>query len=338
MSDGTVKQSAMYRELGPDDLRVHPSQAFASDVLEGLSERPKRLSSRYLYDQRGSDLFQSIMALDEYYPTRCEGEILGVHSGSILACVGDLPLNVVDLGAGDGTKTEVLLRAATAAEMDATYVPIDISAHAMDGVTREMASKFPDMPIAGLVAEYMGALHWLNQPVDRRCNLVLFLGSNIGNFNKAQARRFLRQLWSALAPGDLLLVGFDLKKDIELLLAAYNDTKGVTAEFNLNLLARINSELDANFDLSAFRHYSTYDVFSGAMESYLVSMQRQVVSVGALHTKFEFDAWEPIHTEYSYKYLESDIATLASDTGFEVEQTFKDAKGWFADALLRVAK
>lgn len=338
MSDANSKRPAMYRELGPEDLRIHPSHAFASDVLEGLSERPKWLSSRYLYDQRGSELFQSIMSLDEYYPTRCEAEILRAHSRPILACAGTMPLNVVDLGAGDGAKTEILLHAATTSAMDVTYVPIDISSHAVDGVTRQMARKFPEMPIAGLVAEYMGALHWLNQPVERRRNLVLFLGSNIGNFNKAQARRFLRQLWSALAPDDLLLVGFDLKKDIELLLAAYNDANGVTAEFNLNLLARVNSELDADFDLSAFRHYSTYDVFTGAMESYLVSMQRQVVSVGALNTDFEFDAWEPIHTEYSYKYLESEIATLASDTGFAVEQVFKDGNGWFVDALLRVSK
>jgi uncharacterized SAM-dependent methyltransferase len=167
---------------------------------------------------------------------------------------------------------------------------------------------------------------------------VLFLGSNIGNFNRAQARVFLRQLWEALNDRDQVLIGFDLKKDIELLLAAYNDAKGVTADFNTNLLRRINRELGGDFDLSAFRHYATYDVFSGAIESYIVSLKEQVVTIRELQTTFHFDEWEPIHTEYSYKYLQKDIDSLAAVTGFKIIEQYYDSKRWFTDSLWQVDK
>ena len=167
---------------------------------------------------------------------------------------------------------------------------------------------------------------------------MLFLGSNIGNFDAVRARAFLRRLWGSLHENDRVLIGFDLKKDIELLLAAYDDSRGVTSAFNLNLLRRMNRELGADFDVDAFRHFGTYDVFSGAMESYLVSLEAQVVRVAALQQSFAFDAWEPVHTEYSYKYLRSDVEALADDTGFVCETRFEDARGWFLDALWRVEK
>ena len=338
MNSSSEEIVQQYRVLKPEDLAAQPLKEFASAVLQGLSERPKRLSSRYLYNAHGSDLFQKIMELEEYYPTRCETEILERHSDDIVHLLDGQAVNVVDLGAGDGTKTKILLNSLLDAGTEVTYVPIDISEHAMHDLTEQMSVRMPQLPISGLVAEYTSALHWLTTRADQQRNLVLFLGSNIGNFNNAQARSFLRQLWSVLNVDDYVLIGFDLKKDIDLLTAAYNDSAGVTAAFNLNLLERVNAELGANFDLSKFRHYSTYDVFTGAMESYLVSMKPQTVTVDALHTEFQFDAWEPVHTEYSYKYLETDIAGLAESTGFVIDGAYKDVKGWFLGSLWRVDK
>jgi uncharacterized SAM-dependent methyltransferase len=186
------------------------------------------------------------------------------------------------------------------------------------------------------VGEYADGLQWLCQEHGERANLVLFLGSNVGNFTRARARNFLRRLWNDLRTDDYLLMGFDLKKDIDVLVAAYNDRQGVTARFNLNLLERMNRELGANFELSKFRHYGTYDVYQGAMKSYLVSLDRQSVHIESLGHSFEFEAWEPVHTEYSYKFLESDIVSLAADTGFSIDGHFYDSRRYFVDSLWRV--
>lgn len=329
-----------YRVLGPRTLtQLHdPLRDFAYDVLVGLSERPKRLPSKYFYDDVGSRLFSRIMELDEYYPTRCESEILRAHAAAIVAPVIDRPFNLVDLGAGDGKKTMIVLEHLASIGADFVYVPIDISEAAMQKLVGAVRARIPEVRVEGLVCEYADGVHYLGREQSARRNLVLFLGSNIGNFAAPQARGFLRRLWSALSDGDFALIGFDLKKDIEVLLAAYNDPLGVTAEFNLNLLRRMNRELGANFDTRAFRHFGTYNVFSGAMESYLVSLEPQVVRVDALEQSFAFDAWEPLHTEYSYKYLRSDVDALARDTGFACEGRFEDSKGWFLDALWRVVK
>ena len=330
-----------YTVLGPDTLQnLHdPMRDFAYEVLVGLSESPKRLSSRYFYDDAGSRYFSRIMLLDEYYPTRCETEVLEQHTEAIIApLLGKKPFNLVDLGAGDGKKTMIVLEALRRAGADFTFVPIDISEGAMKSLVGRVRERMPDVKVEGLVCEYTEGVHYLGREHSERRNLVLFLGSNIGNFNRVQARAFLRRLWSSLSEGDYALVGFDLKKDIEVLLAAYNDREGVTAAFNLNLLERINRELGANFDLGKWRHYGTYNVFSGAMESYLVSLEPQVVRVDAVEQSFAFDAWEPVHTEYSYKYLRSDVEELSGDTGFTVRERFEDANGWFLDALLRVER
>lgn len=332
----TTRKSG-YRILEPSASATAEARrrAFMTDVLIGLSKKPKSISSLYLYDAVGSDAFERICDLDEYYLTRCEFEILRRHAAALVTRLGDRPLNLVDLGAGDGRKTAVLLEALVEQGLDVRYVPIDISEPAMQTVVEAMGQRFDGLAIEGLVSEYFEGVRWLSGQTDRT-NLVLFLGSNIGNFDKAHARAFLQQLWSALSPGDRVLVGFDLKKDIELLLAAYNDREGVTAEFNLNLLDRINQELGANFDRRGFRHFATYNVFSGAMESYLVSLERQRVFVGALRQSFEFAPWEPIHTEYSYKYLDDDVTDLAYFAGFEVEALYYDDKRWFCDALWTV--
>lgn len=317
------------------DLRDERRE-FALDVLQGLSEHPKRLPSRYFYDAEGSRLFERIMDLEAYYPTACEREILEAHGPDILEALGGEPFDLVDLGAGDGRKTLILLRYLASIGADVRYVPIDISEAAIAGLATSVRAEVPRVEVASLVSEYTDGLRWLHTQPDVRRSLVLFLGSNIGNFPKPQARGFLRRLWSALAEGDHVLIGFDLKKDMDVLLNAYNDEEGVTRDFNLNLLGRINRELGGTFDLDRFRHFGTYNVFSGAMESYLVSQEAQEVHIEALGFSFTFDAWEPIHTEYSYKYLERDVSELAGDTGFEVEATFHDERRWFTDSLWRV--
>lgn len=310
-------------------------QEFALNVLEGLSERPKRLSSEWFYDDLGSELFSRIMDLPQYYLTDCEREILESRSEEILQTLAAGPFDVVELGAGDGRKTDLLLRHLGS---EARYVPIDISEAAIEGLVERLEHDFPHLAVEGLVAEYSDGLRWLQAQPDRRQCLVLFLGSNIGNFNKAQARAFLRRMWTVLEDGDHALIGFDLKKDIDLLLSAYNDPQGVTADFNLNLLTRINDELDGSFDLDQFRHFGTYNVFSGAMESYLVSQVEQAIKIGALNQSFHFEPWEPIHTEYSYKYLPRDLDDLANATGYKIVQRFRDRRGWFTDSVWRIEK
>jgi len=317
-----IDEDAAARATSVDELAYH--------VLVGLSSKPKRLPSRYFYDDRGSELFREIMALDEYYLTDCEHQVLQRHAGDIVAAF-DEPFDLVDLGAGDGAKTMHLLRYLAEKSAEVTYVPVDISEGAMRGLVEVVEAEVPGVGVEGLVGEYASSLRWLSENREGRPKLVCFLGSNVGNFNRATARGFLSRIWTHMIPKDRLLVGFDLKKDIELLLGAYNDKKGVTAAFNLNLLTRLNRELGANFDLSRFRHYGTYEVLSGAMESYLVSLEPQEVYIAHLQRTFSFREWEPVHTEYSYKYLRSDVDGLAHDSGFRVEHRFGDVKGYFID-------
>lgn len=331
--------SATYRAIKEDDYaeRFDDTHQFALDVLVGLSEQRKYLPSKYMYDDRGSELFSRIMDLDEYYPTDCEKEILNTGKEQIVEALGPEPFNLVELGAGDGKKTVILLEHLLKTGRDFSFVPIDISEGAMREIVQRVGEQFPDLRTDGLVSEYFVGLKWLNNINDRR-NVVLFLGSSIGNFTHAQAQVFLRNAWTSLDPDDYMLIGFDLKKNLDLLIAAYNDSQGVTAEFNLNVLHRINRELGGRFDVNRFRHVGTYDVFSGAMESYLVSLESQEVMIGKVGRSFRFQPWEPIHMEYSYKYLVDDIESLAAKTGFRVVNHFFDSRRFFTLSLWRVEK
>lgn len=312
-------------------------QAFALDVLVGLSETRKILNSKHFYDDRGSELFRKITRLPEYYLSNCELEILEKKKDEIISTLGNEPFNLVELGAGFGRKTKILLKYLLEANLEFNYVPIDISESAMKELVESCSELFPNLKTTGLVSDYFSGLKWLNHRYQRR-NFVIFLGSSIGNFTHAEARIFLRNLWSSLDTDDLAMIGFDLKKDIELLLSAYNDPQGVTAEFNLNVLRRINEELGGEFDVDKFRHFGTYDVFSGAMESYLVSLEKQSVYIKAIGRSFEFAPWEPIHTEYSYKYLVKDIERLAAETGFLAEKHLFDHRRFFTDSIWRARK
>lgn len=310
-------------------------ESFAADLLLALSQRPRRIPSKYLYDAAGSRAFQQITRAEDYYLTRCERDILERHGAEIAATLDEPRINLVDFGAGDGHKTHLLLEKLLAAGIEVEFVPIDICEHAMQELVEATRRRLPGLRVRGLVADYFEGLEWLAD--ETTCpSLVLFLGSNVGNFEEPRAREFLQPLRRSLRRGDTVLLGFDLKKDIDELLRAYDDREGLTREFNLNLLRRINRELDGEFELSGFRHYRTYNAVSGAMESYLISTRRQEVWVGALERSFRFEAWEPIQTEYSHKYLESEIESMAEEHGFSMIGRFVDSRGYFLDALWRV--
>jgi len=331
--------NAGYKVLHPKayDAESLARERFALDVLMGLSQKNKKLPSKYFYDTRGSDLFSQITHLKEYYPTQCEFEILQKHKGSIAKLMRGKEFSVIELGAGDGRKTKVLIKEFLAAGLKFKYIPVDISESAVSGLMKTVMRTYPQLKCSGIVAEYFDALRWLSR-TDTGNKLILFLGSNIGNFDLIQARVFLRTMWNALNVGDYVFTGFDLKKDFDVMLNAYNDSKGVTAAFNLNLLRRINRELGGTFDLKSFQHFSTYNVFSGAMESYIISLKHQTVEIGALNKKFFLEAFEPIHTEYSYKFLPGEIDILARETGFHAIANYYDAKKYFLDTLWQVKK
>ncbi|MCA6075497.1 L-histidine N(alpha)-methyltransferase [Fulvivirga sedimenti] len=306
-------------------------QQFEKDVIAGLSSKPKQLASRYFYDSKGDRLFQQIMGLDEYYLTRSEYEVLDTNKAQICRSirVDESPFNLLEFGAGDGFKTKVLLRQLVEQDARFTYRPIDISDNAISSLTENLLKELPGLHVAGIRNEYFSAIKALENASTR--NVVLFLGSNIGNFTDDRAVVFLSELNEALHPGDMVLIGFDLKKDPRKILAAYDDSSGVTAAFNLNLLDRINRELGGNFDLDAFSHYPVYDPISGQARSYLISRKQQTVQIG--EHSFEFRPWEPIHMEISRKFDPYETDALAAASGFTVVEHFFDSERNFLDTL-----
>ena len=304
------------------------------EIAAGLRRTPKTLSSKFFYDEAGSRLFQQIMALPEYYPTRTEYGILETCAAGLAAAwAGPGPLHLLELGAGDGLKTKLLLRALLAAGAELTYAPVDISGSAVQQLRQSLQAEMPGLRVAPVVAEYEAALTGLRGQAGRK--VVLFLGSNIGNFEPDVRRQFLAALAAPLASADALLIGFDLQKDPRQIRAAYDDAQGVTAAFNLNLLRRLNRELGADFDLAQWQHYAEYDPRGGAARSYLVSRRAQQVRLATLPDEvFEFAAWEALHTENSYKFTRPQIEELAAATGLRVAQFLTDEQGWFADVVL----
>ena len=311
----------------------------AAHLAQGLAQTPKALSSKYFYDAAGSRLFQRIMAVPEYYPTRTELAIFrgqGAAIGAALAAGAGgagAPLTVVELGAGDGLKTKLLLRELLAAGRPLTYAPVDISPSALAELSATLRRELPELITAPLAAEYGAALALLAARPEAKA--VLFLGSNIGNFGPAERADFLRELAAPLTAADRLLVGFDLRKDPRRIRAAYDDQQGVTAEFNLNLLRRLNRELGADFQLDHWQHYPDYDPATGAMRSWLVSRRAQTVRVAALAGQaFEFAAWEAIQTENSFKFSVPQLTELAATAGLRVVKVFQDEAQDFADVVL----
>jgi dimethylhistidine N-methyltransferase len=309
-----------------------PRAGLAEDVRRGLSTQPKRFLPKYFYDELGSQLFEAICLLPEYYLTRAENEILDHYADEIVAKVAR-PTTLIEMGSGSASKTRLLIEALLRKQNELLFMPVDISATALENSSRILLQSYPRLTIEAYAADYFAGLAELGK--ERRTRtLALFLGSNISNFDPEEALKFLRALRRVLREGDALLLGADLKKDKAVLEAAYNDALGVTAAFNLNVLARINRELGGNFDLRAFKHCAFYNEDAGRVEIYIESNRDQMVTINTLDMQVQFAAGEQIHTENSYKYDLADIGKLAAETGFTRAHTWQDQAQQFSSNLL----
>jgi L-histidine N-alpha-methyltransferase len=310
------------------------SLCFASAVMDGLSRTEKRLSSRFLYDEEGSRIFDEITALPEYYLSRCEDHILATRAPEIVDCLAP-GFSIVELGSGSSAKTRHLIRAALAKQKRLVYAPIDISAEHLKSAAQALVHEYDGLLVAAVAGEYTDALHALAPSPWNR--LYLFLGSNLGNYEGSEARRFLRTVASVMGANDRLLVGIDLDKDEVRLNKAYNDPQGVTARFNKNILARINRELKGGFDLETFDHRAPYLRDKGHVEMRLVSKKKQRVQVGALKREFQFERGEPIRTEVSVKYTDIGFASVCKSAGLACHRWWSDPHNDFRVLLLAKA-
>ena len=316
---------------------VENSRRFAEDVRNGLTDTAKSLPPKYFYNDKGDRIFQQIMHLDEYYLTRCEYEILDQEKSSLLSFFAKdrEPFQLIEFGAGDGLKTKLLLKHFLEAGASFVYEPIDISENALHILSTSVRHAFPGIPLNAIQADYFKALEDLNRRDGRR-KVILFLGSSLGNLTEAETHVFLHGLKKHLGPDDYVLIGLDLKKDPQVILNAYNDSRGITRSFNMNLLERMNEELNANFDVTKFIHYPVYDVSCGEARSYLISTEKQKIRFPALGMDITFNAWESIHTEISRKYDDQSIECMAAFSGFKVAENFYDRKKFFVDTLWQI--
>jgi dimethylhistidine N-methyltransferase len=305
-------------------------EQFLSEVLAGLHKSPKELPTKYLYDKRGSDLYEQICNLDEYYIPRTEAAIMNNNIDEIVRLLGTVVI-LIEYGCGSCTKTRVLLDHMPGL---ASYIPIDISREQLESVADELGQSYPGLEIIPVCADYTGSftLPVPEQPGYRR--VVYFPGSSIGNFEPESTHRLLRNIAVICGKGGALLIGIDLKKDIDILHRAYNDRQNVTAAFNLNLLTRINRELDSDFQIESFRHYAFYNPDKSCVEMHLVSLKDQTVHLDGANIFFKQD--ESIWTESSYKYDTGDFQRLAETAGFTVEKVWTDEKRWFSVQYLVV--
>ena len=308
---------------------------FGEAVTEGLGSSPRTLPCRFLYDARGSELFEAICNLPEYYPTRTERSILEAHADAIAARFA-APITLAELGSGSSSKTRLLIEAFLRSQGSLRYVPVDISRSILDESARDLLDDYEGLEVHAIASEYRVGLQHLGRELERP-KLIAWLGSNIGNFDPVQAASFVRSIRAAMAPGDHVLFGIDLRKDREILESAYDDAQGVTAAFNLNLLARINRELGGEFELDRFEHRARWHPEEGRVKLDLVSRVDQEIPIRALDLAVKFQAGEAIHTEDSYKYSLEEIDTLASACGLRVIDRYLDERSWFSLNLLSVA-
>jgi L-histidine N-alpha-methyltransferase len=306
---------------------------FAADVRAGLLANPRRLACRWFYDAVGAQLFEEICELPEYYLTRAEHEILTANRAEITRSAPP-GCSLVELGSGNAWKTRILIEGLLNRDGRLRYIPIDISRPTLEAAGRDLVARYPELEFAGIAAEYHDGLGRLPHTGPTGTRLVLWLGSNVGNFGRPEAARFVSSLRALFGPADALLIGADLRKDPRTLVAAYDDSRGVTARFNLNLLARINRELGGGFDLGSFRHLASYDEDLGRIQMHLVSTRRQTVPIRTLGLAVDFAEGERIHTEDSYKYSLAEIEALARASGFSVHRQWLDSERRFAVTLL----
>ncbi len=321
-------------EIMPDHLSAQKkhNDTFYEDVIAGLTASPKKLQSKYFYDAAGDKLFQDIMNCPEYYLTNCELEIFSEQTAELVKIITDRfpAFDLIELGAGDATKSTYLLQYLLETRVDFTYLPIDISANIISLLEQNLPAKLPGLHMHGLNGDYFDMLKEARQ-LSSRPKVVLFMGSNIGNMPVKEALGFCSALRHELSPDDLVIIGFDLKKNPKTILAAYNDAAGITKNFNLNLLSRINRELQADFQINQFDHYPTYNPETGTCKSYLISLTKQQVKLGDHLIQFEEN--ELIDMEVSQKYSLEETDQLANETGFQLAKHFFDNKKWFVDAV-----
>jgi dimethylhistidine N-methyltransferase len=308
----------------------------AREVLQGLTSRPKTLPAKLFYDAAGSALFEQITELPEYYLTATEQAIFERYAPEMVEAAGGAA-TIVELGAGTARKTMLVLRAALQLHDAVKFIPVDVSSFALEAAENRVRAELPQVAVQPMVLDYSLEFNWrsraLAQVAGRK--LVLFIGSSIGNFEPMEASALLRRLRSSLGEGDSLLLGTDMRKPVDALLRAYDDSAGVTAQFNLNVLARINREYDADFDLDRFAHCVRWNERDSRIEMHLASRDDQVVNINALDVSVPFVRGETIHTENSYKFTPAMIEAIACNAGFEVEQAWCDARNWFTVTLLR---
>ncbi|MBI3992908.1 MAG: L-histidine N(alpha)-methyltransferase [Candidatus Lambdaproteobacteria bacterium] len=308
---------------------------FREAVRVGLGRSPKQISPKFFYDERGSQLFEAITRTEEYYPTRTEAALLTAHVEEIIDTAGE-HMRLVELGSGSSTKTRVILDAIAARQKALEYIPIDISPTIVTEFGKQLLEDYPDLTIRGLICDYRHAMAELRQR-DLPNKLFLFLGSSMGNFLPEDAVSLLRDIRATMNAHDYLLLGLDMVKEAQVLHRAYNDAAGVTAEFNLNLLARINRELGGEFNLAGFRHRAFYDAAQRRIEMHLESLANQIVPIAALGRSCSFKQGETIHTENSYKFDRHALDELFSGAGLRLTGQWFDPRRWFSLNLLAQA-
>jgi L-histidine Nalpha-methyltransferase len=320
-----------------EQTMAQPDPDFVEHVKQGLTASAKYLPSKYLYNKKGDQIFQQIMAMDEYYPTRCEYEIFDQNKVEMLnRFQGSAErFDLIEFGAGDGMKTKVLLQHFWKEKANFSYVPIDISCNIVNYLTDDLAENMPGLEVEGICDDYFRAFQRLNEEEAHSHirKVVLFLGANIGNFTHEQSITFLKRTASFLNHGDRLLIGFDLKKEPQRILNAYFDKHNITQSFKLNLLDRINEELGGEFEKDNFKYFPFYDPVKGTVKSHLVSCKEQDIYIASIDTTIHFDEWEAIYMEKSQKYSLKDIEKMAEESGFQVMHNFFDRDRLFTDSL-----
>lgn len=313
-------------------VRADLYASFADDVRRGLTTSPKQLFPKYFYDELGSQLFEAICLLPEYYLTRAENEIFADYSDEIVNEIFAEKVSLIEMGSGSASKTRLIIEALLKRQEELLYIPVDISVTALEQSSRVLLQSYPRLRINAYASDYYDGIKALAKD-ERQRSLALFLGSNIGNFNPEEAHTFLRAMRGVLKVGDALLLGADLRKKRETLEDAYDDSLGVTAAFNLNLLARINRELEADFNLRAFHHEVIYNEELGRVEVYIASDLAQTIRIGRLNLEIHFAEGERIHTENSHKYDLEGLSQLARATGYTRARTWLDRREQFSSNL-----
>lgn len=305
-------------------------KTFAEEISSSLDRDLKYISPKFFYDKKGSELFEKICLVPEYYPTRTEVSILKQLQSELPSFL-DGDFRLVELGSGASTKTRLILDILTS-QKNLEYFPIDIS-EILTESSEQLLHDYDNLTITGIVDTYEGGLEFLKK-YDEKKNLIIFLGSSFGNFPPIDGYKFLEKVHATMKPGDLFLIGLDLVKEKEILTSAYNDSEGITAEFNLNALSRINDELDADFNLDNFSHYAIYNEKDQRIEMYLKSLHDQSIIISKSDLELKLKKDELIHTEYSHKYRLSQIHDLLDDVGFELKHTWLDEKKHFSLSLV----